>query len=244
MRVWKAVVLFLLGFFLALFAFPVAWATSALLGYLFAIAGIVIGAYMVAKRESAKLPLILGVVLMIFSLLALLGTFIVHIALWSLAEAAREASKVVNLTGTLGRGVKAGDWVITAVDVREAAYIRSDSSYYKAKEGHKLVVVRLRVENVGRETNSPPIYGFVLVTDARRSYERIYPFSLDFVWRVSDEVVKSAVEFRALDTTARVAPGSAAEGDVLFQIPTGERPERLHIRTGIVGGYEIVIKFG
>lgn len=244
MRVWKTVVLFLLGFFLALFAFPVAWATSALLGYLFAIAGIAIGAYMVAKGESAKLPFILGLVLMIFSFLVLLGTFIVHMALWSLAETAKEATKVVNLTGTLGQGVKAGDWVITAVDVRETAYIRSDNTYYKAKEGYKLVVVKLIVENVGKETNSPPIYGFVLVTDAGRSYDRAYLFDLDLVWNASDEIVKSAVEFRPLDTTALVAPGSAVEGDVLFQIPTGENPEWLYIRMGVVGGYEIAIKLG
>jgi hypothetical protein len=50
MSTGMAVVLFLLGLFLAFMAFPAAWAASVALGYLLAIAALAVGIYMAVKR--------------------------------------------------------------------------------------------------------------------------------------------------------------------------------------------------
>jgi energy-coupling factor transporter transmembrane protein EcfT len=66
--------LFLLGLFLALVAFPAALVASVALGYLLAIAALAVGIYMAVKRGGRILPLVLGVVLAVFSFMILTGS--------------------------------------------------------------------------------------------------------------------------------------------------------------------------
>jgi uncharacterized metal-binding protein len=66
-----AVVLFLLGLFLVLMAFLAAFVVTVVLGYILAATALTIGIYMAVKRGGRILPLVLGVVLAVFSLAVL-----------------------------------------------------------------------------------------------------------------------------------------------------------------------------
>ncbi|MFZ8810505.1 MAG: hypothetical protein ACO2PN_20655 [Pyrobaculum sp.] len=68
MSTGTAVVLFLLGLFLVLMAFLAAFVVTVVLGYILAAAALAIGIYMAVKRGGRILPLVLGVVLAVFSL--------------------------------------------------------------------------------------------------------------------------------------------------------------------------------
>jgi uncharacterized membrane protein HdeD (DUF308 family) len=66
-----AALLFLFGLFLLFMAFLAAFVVTVVLGYILAAAALAIGIYMAVKRGGRILPLILGVVLTVFSLAVL-----------------------------------------------------------------------------------------------------------------------------------------------------------------------------
>jgi hypothetical protein len=89
----RAVALFLLGLFLAFVAFPAALVASAALGYLLAIAALAVGIYMAVKRGGRTLPLVLGVVLAIFSFIILAGIAALHLTAYTLSKVIEEIGK-------------------------------------------------------------------------------------------------------------------------------------------------------
>jgi len=68
MSTGTAVALFLLGLFLVVMAFLAAFVVTVVLGYILATAALAIGIHMAVKRGGRILPLVLGVVLAVFSL--------------------------------------------------------------------------------------------------------------------------------------------------------------------------------
>jgi hypothetical protein len=66
-----AVALFLLGLFLVLMSFLAAFVVTVVLGYILVATALTIGIYMAVKRGGRILPLVLGVVLAVFSLAVL-----------------------------------------------------------------------------------------------------------------------------------------------------------------------------
>jgi len=88
-----AVALFLLGLFLAFVAFPAALVASAALGYLLAIAALAVGIYMAVKRGGRTLPLVLGVVLAVFSFIILAGIAALHLTAYTLSKVIEEIGK-------------------------------------------------------------------------------------------------------------------------------------------------------
>jgi hypothetical protein len=66
-----AVVMFLFSLFLVLMAFLAAFVVTVVLGYIMAAAALAIGIYMAVKKGRKILPLVLGVVLAVFSLAVL-----------------------------------------------------------------------------------------------------------------------------------------------------------------------------
>jgi len=245
LKAGKALVLFILGIILALLAFPIAWSVSAALGYVFVIVAIILGAYLIAKRGGSRLPLVLGIVLLVIAVPTLVGTAVIHMGVWAVKEAIEEVTETKSTTASIGESVRAGDWEIAVLGVREAEYVRKGDSYYKAEEGYKAVLVRLRIKNVGSEAkDTSEIWKFILISNADKSYERAYTYELEYIssWDVTDEIKSKAVAFEELDTFASVAPNTAIEGDLLFQIPINEKPTKLYFKVGIVGGYEVTIK--
>jgi hypothetical protein len=107
MSTGTAVVLFLLGLFLAFMAFLAAFEVTVVLGYILAAVALAIGIYMAVKRDGRTLPLVLGVVLAIFSFIILAGMAALHLtaytlykALSNLEEIGKEGRTVTVITTT------------------------------------------------------------------------------------------------------------------------------------------------
>jgi len=138
--------------------------------------------------------------------------------------------------------VKVGDWEITVVSMTQATYIKSDDDYYSVAQGFKIVLITLRLTNLGSKTSYiPGIYSFVLVTDAGKSYNRAYTYELTLVWLVTEDVINNAVTYDALNLFANVAPGTSVEGDIMFQILVTETPTRLHFTVDMFEPVEVVV---
>ena len=237
----KIIFLFIIGIILALLVFPVAFFTSILLGYIFGIIAVIISAYMIAKRKGRIPPLALGIVLLVISLVSLVGTATLHMGLY----VAQEAMKTKSIKGVIGTPIQANNWRITVTEIKEAEYIKHDNSYYGAKEGQKIVIVTLRVENIGKETESASeIWDFTLVTNVNKSYGRSYITSLEYLpeFELTESIKAKAVKFSEIDLTQSVSPNTYVEGSILFQISLEEEPNELYFKVGIIGGYEVSVK--
>ena len=126
--------------------------------------------------------------------------------------------------------------------VKEAEYIREDDSFYGAKEGYKIVLVAVRIKNLGERVRSPDIYSFILVTDANKSYESIYAIRLKWILEPTEEIKSKAVVHKYLDTSVSLAPNTFTEGNIMFHIPKNEKPIKLYFRVGIIWGKWVVVK--
>jgi len=245
MKAGKAIVLFILGLVLAFLVFPIAWAVSIALGYVFAIVSIILGACLIAKREGRTLPLVLGIILLIIAVPALLGTAVIHIGLWTVKEAVEEATETKSITAHIGEAIKASNWEITVLEVKGTEYIKKGDFYYGAKEGKRLVLIKIRIKNIGDKSETAlDIRGFTLVSNENKSYEKAYTSELDLIpsWKVTDEIKSKVVVFEELDRGVSIAPNTVIEGDLLFQIPVGEEPAKLYFKVGVFGGYEVTIE--
>ena len=243
MRLLKAVPLFIAGLLLAFLVYPVAFYVSIGLGYVLGIAAIAIGAYLVAKRGGSKAVLCLGVSLLAFSIAMVSITAFIHVAAWSLSEALKEVGKVKTIHAEIGKDIIVDNWVIRVVNVEEAKYVVENGDYYKARNGSKIVIIKLRIANIGNEVRSTSdIWNFVLVTNLNHSYDRVYAVDLEPLWstQLNKTIEKNAVEVNEFLTTS-IAPHTAIEKDILFQIPTNEEPMELYFKVGIIGGYQIVV---
>jgi hypothetical protein len=225
---------------LAVLVFPVAFFVSAALGYVFGVIALAIGVWLAVKRAGRTLPLVLGVVLVVIAVISIAGTAFIHMAAYSVSKAV----ETKHVFGVIGQTLTVGNWEITVLGVKEVKYLKHDDNYYVAKEGQKAVVVTLRIKNIGKETKTPDIWNFVIVTNANKSYERvsisIFNFERVLPWDVTEKVKKSAVTVNELKTLASIAPGTQMEGDILFAIPQNEEPQRLHFKVGITT--EVVIR--
>jgi len=256
MSTGTAVVLFLLGLFLAFMAFPAAFVVTVVLGYILAAAALAIGIYMAVKRGGRTLPLVLGVVLAVFAVVVLAGTAAMHLTAYALSKTVEEIGKeggtvaVLNTTATmpaastsstanagiveasLGQTVVAGDWRVTAEDVVETKYIKLGESYGGAPEGMKIILVKMKIENAGSKIKIPmdELITFVLVTSAGKSYQTESPLgSLEMIFQPTKEVIEGAVVYVKLDLSNSVAPGAYTDGHLMFVIPEGEKAEKLYL---------------
>ena len=231
-----SVVLFIVGFFCALLVFPIAFSVSTFLGYLLGVFALIIAVLLIARRGGATLPLVLGLVLVIFSFLSLGGTAMVHMGAYAVSKSLESVTKTETVEAGIGSPNRAGDWEITALKVTEATYIRSGSSYYGAENGSKLILIYLRIRNLGKEVKeSSEIWQFTLITDKNKSYDRIYPLGLKLIFKPSEEVKAKAIEYKDLGLSKSIAPNTGIEGHILFQIPIQENPRELYFKVGIIG---------
>ena len=155
-------------------------------------------------------------------------------------ETVKEVEKGKAIYAKLGEPIRVGDWKITVLDVKEATYVREDNSYYRAKEGYKVIIVTLRIENVGDTVSTLHIVEPVIVSDAGKSYERT--LFLTPILFVTKDIKLKAVAVKELGIAPSLAPGTYIEGDILFQIPEDEKPTKLCFKVGVFGEYEIVVE--
>lgn len=237
----RSIILFLIGLLLALLAYPFAWFVSLGLAYVFAIIALILGVYIAVKRASTA-ELVLGVVLAAFAILILAGTAVTHVAVVGVEKAVKEVTEVKSITAGIGERVSAGSWAITVLSVKTPSYIKIGDTYYMPSEGMKFVVIRLKIENIGKEIKDiSDIWNFMLITDTGKVYERKY-YPGRWVFKVTSEVQAKALTITELKMTQKLAPGGSIEGDVMFEITVNENPVELRYKVGIVGGYEVIVK--
>ena len=154
-----------------------------------------------------------------------------------------ETKEIVSTTH-IEETIEVKDWEITVLCVKEAEYIRIDDSFYGAKEGYKIVLVAVRIKNLGERVRSPDIHSFILVTDANKSYESIvfYTIRLERIWKPTEEIKSKAVVYKYLNTFVSLAPNTFTEGNIMFHIPKNEKPIKLYFRVGIIWGKWVVVK--
>jgi len=241
--VGKSILLFVLGLFLAILVFPVAFFASALLGYILGFIAIILAAILIAKRGSRNLPLVLGVVLLILSLVSIGGTAVIHAGVYTVSKAVEEVVRTETVEASVGTPLRIDEWEIIIKNVKEAKYIKSDDSFYGSKENMKIVLVELRIRNVGKEVSpASEIWDFLLVSDKNKSYEDIYPVNLEWIFKPSEEVKAAAIKYSGLDTSTSLAPGTDIEGHILFQIPEDESPDKLYFKVGVIGPKQVRVK--
>jgi hypothetical protein len=245
-RTGRAVALFITGFLLAASAFPIAFYVSAAVGYALCLAAIGLGVYMIAKRGDRVLPLVLGIILAILGAGVFGGTLFVHLTTYSINKGIEEAMKTKFITASIGETITVDDWRITVTNVREARFVRLNNDFYTTKNNDtKIVIVTLRIENIGNETRSlSDIWEFTLTTNANKSYERAYTIDLEYLWNPSKEATSSAVAIESLDMTGSLAPGTHTEGDILFVVPRDEAPAKLYFKVGVLKLFEVEVKLG
>lgn len=239
----KAIALFIFGFFFAVLVFPVAFAVSTGLGYILGAIAIALSIILIAKRGGRTLPLALGILLLLISFISIAGTAVIHVGVYTVAKAVEEVTRTETVEAGIGAPIKAGEWEITLEKVSGATYIRSGESYYGAEEGMKLILIRLKIKNVGKEVRSlSDVWDFTLTTNMNKSYEDTYPISIKWILIPEKEVEAQAVEYHGLEATVSIAPNTYIEGDILFQIPVNEAPEALYFKVGVVGPTQVKIK--
>ncbi len=102
----------------------------------------------------------------------------------------------------------------------------------------------MKIKNIGEEIKTASdVWKIALVTNAGKSYGEAYTIDLVYIppWNITESIRKNAVLYEELDLLTPVAPNTTIEGDILFQIPSNEKPERLYFKVGIIGGYEVNI---
>lgn len=239
----KILVLFMLGFFFAILVFPIAFTVSAGLGYILGIIAIIFSTILMIKKGGRTLPLALGVLLLVISLLSITGTAIIHIGAYTVAKVVEEVTRTETVEVGIRTPIRADKWEIVIEEVLETAYIRSGESFYGAEEGMKLILIRLKIKNLGKEMQSvSDVWDFTLVTNLNKSHENTYPVSIKWIFMPSEEVKAQAIGYRKLETTSSVAPSTYIEGDILFQIPINEIPEVLYFKVGIISPTQARIK--
>jgi len=143
----------------------------------------------------------------------------------------------------IGEVFAVGNWEIVVAGVKEVQYLAVDDSYYSAKQGMKIVVVHVKVKNVGvEEMYLSDIWGFTLITTARKGYELTYTFDLEPVFWPSPDIVASATKCISYNAFVKVSPGTWMEFDLLFQIPQEEEMVELRFKVGMLAK-EVIVEF-
>lgn len=233
----RNVILFVIGLLLTLLAYPIAWFASVGLAYVFTAIALALGAFIAVKKAS-RAELVLGIVLAVLAASVLAGTAFTHMA----AVAVEKAVETKGVTASISERISAGSWAVTVSSIKGSDYVKIGDSYYMPSEGKKIIVVRLKIENIGNEMRSPSdVWDFTLITDVRKGYgEEYLPGRM--VFNITSEVEAKALAITALDRTQKLAPGGSMDGDIIFEIPINETPVELRYKVGIVGGYEVTVK--
>ncbi len=237
--------LFIVGLILVIMTFPVAWSVSAGLGYALGIAAIVLGAYLVSRRGGKTLPLILGTVLIVLAVIAITGTAVIHVGLWSVSTALQSATKVKHVEGRVKELIRAGSLGIAVLNVSEGKYVAYSGSFYAARKGYKVVIMTLMIKNEGSKPASlASVWDFKLITSSGRCYSEVLPIDLNLIppWKLNSTVKSEALSFNQLSTSGELIPNTYVEGDVMFQIPIASVPAKLYLRVGVIGGYAVTVR--
>jgi hypothetical protein len=132
----------------------------------------------------------------------------------------------VHMVVRVGETASLESYEFSATSVENPEYIKLGESYYMPHEGNKILVVRLRVLNVGEEAIRCPVGGLVLTTDKGSTYEEVLPWYLEPIphENVGSDVVEHAMEYEVFPYLRLLRPNDYCEGDILFEYPVDEVP--------------------
>lgn len=146
------------------------------------------------------------------------------------------------LSASIGEPVVIDNWKVIVTRVREAVYVVIDEDYYVAKNNTKIVIITIRVENIGRDIISlSDIWEVILVTNTSKSYEE-NRYELEYVWEPDENIISKAVKVERFRYYKNLAPGTYIEGDLLFSIPQNENPVKLFYKIEISESQYFVVE--
>ena len=135
-------------------------------------------------------------------------------------------------------GVVIGNWEVTVLNVTESKYLMYGYRCYSASGGEKFAVIRVKVRNVGEETDTFSISHAMLITRGGTSYEPAYWVnlgwkSLDLVEIMNETLAESdEITNPLLGTSASLKPGDYVVGELIFEVPKNEAPQKLLLQIG------------
>ncbi len=238
MRTATAVALLIIGIIMAAAAYYAAYLVSVGLGYALALASVGLGVYVIVKRGS-MLHLALGAILVLVGAGSVASIAFVHAAVMAVKEGVKKAVEVEKAEGVIGETLEADGWRLTVLWVRDAEFIVSDSSVYLPHNGSRVVVVHVKLQNIGNESLHPTAVEAVLVTSSGKSYRSVHPVELKWSLR---KPPTEGLRVKPITLTVTVAPGTSIEGDLLFEVPVNEKPAELRLKLGVIGGVEFLVK--
>jgi len=221
----RNLILFAVGMLVSISAYLVMQLLDISLVYAITIIGMILGGIIMFKHSN-KLDIVLGIVLIIIAV-GILG-------LSSLTYASRYLSSDIytskNITAVIGQRIVTGGWAVTVLKVDTPEYVKKGNDYYYVSSPtSKTVVVWLRIENLGNKVQSLNDWGFKLVTDSGKEYERT-TFKGEYIWNVTENIVSRAVEVHHLYLSTKLSQGDTVEGCIYFVIPRDEKPKKLLLR--------------
>jgi len=173
-----------------------------------------------------------------------------------LEKSAENTAGCSGITASIGQPVSAGSWSVTVLSVstpdyvKVPDYVKLESSYYMPSDCGKIVAVKLKIENIGKDARSPSVIrGFKLVTDAHKVYNSTYYPGIPVLNATSEVQAKALAIEPQIDQLAdklgvnwTVEPGASEEGYVVFEIPANENPVEFCYSIGI--GCCVAVKLG
>ncbi|UXD22197.1 hypothetical protein IPA_02480 [Ignicoccus pacificus DSM 13166] len=226
MKVWAAVVLFVLSLLLLLFSAATLYYNAWITLFLQIIA-LLLGIAMISKSEKRTSVKALGIITTVFSGLALFNTLtVIATALVVLsALSSHGASSQCFVTAQAPSTFKLGYWQIGISAPEEGRYVYYQGSYYKAPPGYKVIMFKVRATNLDQDSHYF-IASWSLITEDGMSYGEATLLKLNFLF---EERVASALVYEPLSALQQVPPGASVEGTVMFVIPSNATPKTLYL---------------
>jgi len=152
---------------------------------------------------------------------------------------------ITTIRVSIGKTVTTDTWKLTVLEVNETRVVEA-IGYLQAKRGHKIIVIKIRIENTGLSRGVPFSINLnpgqlsypVLITDTGKVYylydydDLVFSFNLKGLEHIevpSKEVIENALDIEYFSFNAVVEEGEYHEGHIWTVIPENEKPLKLVI---------------
>lgn len=204
--------------------------------------------YIVYRWGYPRKPAILGLVLLASSI-ALLSMLILRYtpSTTTMYSTQQYGSSIVTprpsyIETSIGRSIEVSGWRITVKEFAETLYIRSGADVYRARDGYKVVLVRLEIENLGSTKSEAILWNFTLTTSSNKSYTYVYPAQLIEISNAAEDIASQALNFTEFNRREAIDPKKPVERHIMFQIPLDEQPLEFRFYVGLPHPTKVVLK--
>ena len=77
-----------------------------------------------------------------------------HAGIYVVGKAVEEAVRTQTVEACMGAPLRVDNWEVTIESIKEVKYIKSGGSFYSSKEPMKIIMIKLKVRNIGEEVSS------------------------------------------------------------------------------------------